>query len=75
MLVRRWMSLRRLLGLVAGVFYGLHVWGAERFERLRQALRDHPWPWPKKGTCVCAWMALHIARVLHPKPIFDFTGG
>jgi len=73
-LVRSWMSLRRLLWLVAWVFFWLNLWGEERFERLQQALLDHPWRLPKEVTYVFDWIALQIARLLHPKPIFDFTG-
>jgi hypothetical protein len=72
-LVRSWMSLRRLLWLVAWVFFWLNLWGEDRYERLRDALLDHPWRLPKEVTYLFDWIALQIARLLHPKPKFDFT--
>jgi hypothetical protein len=72
-LVRSWMSLRRLLWLVAWVFFWLNLWGEDRYERLREALLDHPWRLPKEVTYLFDWIALQIARLLHPKPKFDFT--
>jgi hypothetical protein len=72
-LVRTWMSLRRLLWLVAWVFFWLNLWGEERYERLRDALLTHPWRLPKEVTYLFDWIALQIARLLHPKPIFDLT--
>ena len=74
-LVRSWMSIRRLLWLVAWVFFWLNLWGETRFDRLRTALLNHPWRLPKEVTYVFDWIALQIGRLLHPKPIFDFTGG
>jgi len=74
-LVRTWMSIRRLLWLVAWVFFWLNLWGEDRFERLREELLNHPWRLPKEVTYLFDWIALQIARLLHPKPIFDFTSG
>jgi hypothetical protein len=74
-LVRSWMSIRRLLWLVAWVFFWLNLWGEARYDRLRQALLDHPWRLPKEVTYLFDWIALQISRLLHPKPIFDLTGG
>ena len=42
-LVRSWVSIRRLLWLVAWAFWWLNLWGEDVFERLRAALMDHPW--------------------------------
>jgi hypothetical protein len=72
-LVRSWMSLRRLLWLVAWVFFWLNLWGEQRFDRLREALLNHPWRLPKEVTYLFDWIALQIARLLHPRPIFDLT--
>jgi len=74
-LVRSWMSIRRLLWLVAWVFFWLNLWGEARYDRLRQALLDHPWRLPKEVTYLFDWIALQISRLLHPKPIFDLAGG
>ncbi len=74
-LVRSWMSIRRLLWLVAWAFYWLNLWGEPRYDRLRQALLDHPWRLPKEVTYLFDWIALQISRLLHPKPIFDLAGG
>ena len=41
-LVRSWVSIRRLLWLVAWAFWWLNLWGQEPFERLRTALVNHP---------------------------------
>jgi hypothetical protein len=74
-LVRSWMSIRRLIWLVAWVFFWLNLWGEGRYDRLRQALLDHPWRLPKEVTYLFDWIALQIGRLLHPKPVFDFTSG
>jgi hypothetical protein len=74
-LVRSWMSLRRLLWLVAWVFFWLNLWGEGRYEWLRRALLDHPWRLPKEVTYLFDWIALQISRLLHPKPIFNFMDG
>jgi hypothetical protein len=72
-LVRSWMSLRRLLWLVAWAFFWLNLWGDDRFERLREALLNHPWRLPKEVTYLFDWIATQIAYLLHPKPIFDLA--
>jgi hypothetical protein len=74
-LVRSWRSLRRLLWLVAWVFFWLNLWGEDRYERLRTALLDHPWRLPKEVNYLFDWLALQISRLLHPKPILEVTGG
>lgn len=74
-LVRSWRSIRRLLWLAAWVFYWLNLWGEDRFQRLREALVNHPWRLPKEVTYLFDWIALQIGRLLHPKPILDFTDG
>jgi hypothetical protein len=74
-LVRSWMSLRRLLWLVAWVFFWLNLGGEDRYQRLREALFNHPWRLPKDVKYRFDWIALQISRLLHPKPIWDFTGG
>jgi hypothetical protein len=74
-LVRSWMSIRRLLWLVAWVFFWLNLWGEHRYQRLREALLDHPWRLPKEVKYLFDWIALQISRLLHPKPIWDVTGG
>jgi len=68
-LVRSWRSIRRLLWLVAWVFFWLNLWGEDRYERLRTALLDHPWRLPKEVKYLFDWIALQISRLLHPKPI------
>jgi hypothetical protein len=74
-LVRSWKSIRRLLWLVAMAFFWLNLWGEEGYDRLRQALIDHPWRLPKEVTYLFDWLVLQIGYLLHPKPILDFTGG
>jgi hypothetical protein len=74
-LVRSWRSIRRLLWLLAWVFYWLNLWGEDRFKRLREALLNHPWRLPKEVTYLFDWIALQIGRLLHPKPKLDFTDG
>jgi hypothetical protein len=74
-LVRSWRSIRRLLWLVAVVFFWLNLWGEESYERLRVALINHPWRLPKEVKYQFDWVALQIGHLLHPKPILDFTGG
>lgn len=73
-LVRSWMSLRRLLWLVAWAFFWLNLWGEDRYQRLRETLLEHPWRLPKEVTYVFDWIALQIHYSLHPKPIWEFTG-
>lgn len=72
-LVRSWTSLRRLLWLVAWAFFWLNLWGEDRFERLREALVNHPWRLPKEVTYLFDWIATQIGHLLHPKPIFDLA--
>src|SRR5262249_12699462 len=72
-LVRSWMSLRRLLWLGAWVVFLVNLGGEDRYERLRQALLNPPWRLHKEVTYLFDWIALQIAHLLHPKPIFDFT--
>lgn len=74
-LVRSWRSIRRLLWLVAWVFFWLNLWGEERYDRLREALLHHPWRLPKEVKYLFDWIALQISRLLHPKPILELTGG
>jgi len=68
-LVRSWCAIRRLLWLVAWVFFWLNLWGEERYERLLKALLHHPWRLPKEVTYLFDWIALQIGRLLHPRPI------
>jgi hypothetical protein len=72
-LVRSWMSIRRLMWLVAWVFFWLNLWGEDRYQRLREALLNHPWRLPKEVKYLFDWIALQIGCLLHPKPIFDFS--
>ncbi len=74
-LVRSWRSIRRLLGLAAWVFYWPNLWGEDRFQRLREALLNHPWRLPKEVTYLFDWIALQIERLLHPRPELDFKDG
>lgn len=73
-LVRSWMSLRRLVWLVAWTFFWLNLWGEDRYERLREALLNHPWRLPKEVTYLFDWIAMQIGHLLHPKPTFHFGG-
>jgi hypothetical protein len=73
-LVRSWMSLRRLLWLVAWTFFWLNLWGNDRYRRLREALLNHPWRLPKEVKYLFDWIALQIGHLLHPKPTFNLTG-
>jgi DDE family transposase len=74
-LVRSWRSIRRLLWLVAVAFFWLNLWGEERFDRLRNALLEHPWRLPKEVTYLFDWIALQLHQLLHPRPIVDFASG
>jgi hypothetical protein len=67
-LVRSWVSIRRLLWLVAWAFWWLNLWGDERFEPLRTALLRHPWRLPKEVTYLFDWIARMIHQLLHPHP-------
>src|ERR1700751_5693918 len=69
-LVRSWMSIRRLLWLVALAFSWLNLWGQDRFERLTESLLNHPWRLPKEVTYLFDWIALQIGYLLHPRPRF-----
>lgn len=67
-LVRSWVSIRRLLWLVAWAFWWLNLWGAESFERLRRAVMDHPWRLRKDVTYLFDWIATLLRELLHPHP-------
>lgn len=67
-LVRSWMSIRRLLWLVAWAFFWLNLWGEEPFERLCAALVDHPWRLRKDVTYLFDWIATMLRELLHPHP-------
>lgn len=73
-LVRTWRAIRRLLWLVAVVFFWLNLWGEKRYARLRQALINHPWRLSKEVKYQFDWIALQLQQLLHPKPILDFRG-
>jgi hypothetical protein len=74
-LVRSWMSLRRLLWLVAWTFFWLNLWGQPPFDYLREALLNHPWRLPKEVTYPFDWIATQIAHLLHPKPRLRLADG
>jgi hypothetical protein len=67
-LVRSWVSIRRLLWLVAWAFWWLNLWGEESFARLRSAVMDHPWRLPKEVTYLFDWIATLLRELLHPHP-------
>lgn len=67
-LVRSWVSIRRLLWLVAWAFFWLNLWGEESFERLRAALVNHPWRLRKVVTYLFDWIATMLRELLHPHP-------
>lgn len=67
-LVRSWVSIRRLLWLVAWAFWWLNLWGAGSFERLRRAVMDHPWRLRKEVTYLFDWIATLLRELLHPHP-------
>jgi len=67
-LVRSWMSICRLLWLVAWAFWWLNLWGEEQFRRLRTALLRHPWRIAKEVTYLFDWIARMIHALLHPHP-------
>jgi hypothetical protein len=67
-LVRSWVSIRRLLWLVAWAFFWLNLWGEEPFERLRVAVMDHPWRLTKDVTYLFDWIATMLRELLHPHP-------
>lgn len=68
-LVRSWRSIRRLLWLAAWAFFWLNLWGDGGYERLREAVLNHPWRLPKEVIYLFDWIALQIRHLLHPKPI------
>lgn len=67
-LVRTWRALRRLLWLVAWSFWWLNLWGEVGFERLRNALVDHPWRLNKVVTYLFDWIAAMLHALLQPRP-------
>jgi hypothetical protein len=74
-LVRSWVSIRRLLWLVAWAFWWLNLWGADSFERLRAALMDHPWRLRKDVTYLFDWIAAMLRELLHPHPKVPINTG
>jgi hypothetical protein len=74
-LVRSWVSIRRLLWLVAWAFWWLNLWGAAPFERLRAALMDHPWRLRKDVTYLFDWIATMLRELLHPHPKVPINTG
>lgn len=74
-LVRSWVSIRRLLWLVAWAFWWLNLWGAAPFERLRTALMDHPWRLRKLVTYLFDWIATMLRELLHPHPKVPINTG
>ena len=73
-LVRSWLSIRRLLWLVAVAFYWLNLWGEDRFRRLREAMIRHPWRLPKAVTYLFDWIATLVQQILHPRPKLEVGG-
>lgn len=74
-LVRSWVSIRRLLWLVAWAFWWLNLWGEESFERWREALMNHPWRLPQEVTYLFDWIATMLRELLYPRPkVFLNTG-
>lgn len=59
-LVRSWVTIRRLLWLVAWAFWWLNLWGGDGFAALRDALMNHPWRLRKVVTV--------LRELLHPRP-------
>jgi hypothetical protein len=74
-LVRSWVSIRRLLWLVAWAFWWLNLWGAVSFERLRAALMNHPWRLRKVVTYLFDWIATMLRELLHPRPKVPINTG
>lgn len=74
-LVRSWVSIRRLLWLVAWAFWWLNLWGKESFERLRAALMNHPWRLRKEVTYLFDWIATMLRELLHPHPKVPINTG
>lgn len=67
-LVRSWMAIRRLLWLVSWAFWWLNLWGDERFERLREALFQHPWRVAKTAIYLFNWIGRMLRELLYPHP-------
>lgn len=67
-LVRSWMSIRRLLWLVACAFWWLNLWGGISFTRWRTVLVNHPWRLNKVVTYLFDWIATMLRERLHPHP-------
>lgn len=74
-LVRSWVSIRRLLWLVAWSFFWLNLWGAGSFERLRAAVMNHPWRLRKQVTYLFDWIATMLRELLHPHPKVPINTG
>jgi hypothetical protein len=74
-LVRSWMSIRRLLWLVAWAFWWLNLWGDDSFDRLRAVIVNHPWRLRKKVTYLFDWIATLLRELLHPHPKLRFNSG
>jgi hypothetical protein len=74
-LVRSWMSIRRLLWLVAWAFFWLNLWGQDSYQGLRDALINHPWRLAKEVKYLFDWIAFQIRHLLHPRPTFAFADG
>ena len=74
-LVRSWMSIRRLLWLVAWAFWWLNLWGEDSFERFRVAVSDHPWRLKKDVTYLFDWIATMLRELLHPHPKLSINTG
>jgi hypothetical protein len=74
-LVRSWMSIRRLLWLVAWAFWWLNLWGERPFERLRNAVMNHPWRLDKEVTYLFDWIATMLRELLYPHPKVIFNTG
>lgn len=66
--VRSWVSIRRLLWLVARAFWWLNLWGEDSFGRLRGVLMNHPWRLRKEVTSLFDWIAAMLRELLHPHP-------
>jgi hypothetical protein len=67
-LVRSWCAIRRLLWLVAWVFWWLNLWGDDQFEQPRCALMTHSWRLKKKVIYLFDWIASMLRQLLHPHP-------
>jgi hypothetical protein len=74
-LVRSWMSIRRLLWLVAWAFWWLNLWGERSFDRFRVALMGHPWRLQKNVTYLFDWIATMLRELLHPRPKWPADSG